>query len=67
MAISNAIAPSDTQYRQDLDRCLDAVDSLRTHGYAVVVFSPDELDGAEPTRVSDRLIELGWDVIDTLK
>jgi hypothetical protein len=28
---------------------------------------PEELQGASPTLVEDRLIELGWDVIDCLK
>jgi hypothetical protein len=35
-------------------------------GYAVVIFTPEELRGANPEHVQDRLVELGWDVIDTL-
>ena len=35
-------------------------------GYAVVCFTPEELRGANPEHVCDRLVELGWDVIDTL-
>ena len=35
-------------------------------GYAVVIFTPEELRGANPHHVQDRLVELGWDVIDTL-
>jgi hypothetical protein len=35
-------------------------------GYAVVIFTPEELRGANPDHVQDRLVELGWDVIDTL-
>jgi hypothetical protein len=35
-------------------------------GYAVVCFTPEELRGADPGHVQDRLVELGWDVIDTL-
>jgi hypothetical protein len=35
-------------------------------GYAVVCFTPEELRGANPDHVQDRLVELGWDVIDTL-
>jgi hypothetical protein len=31
-----------------------------------VVFTPEELRGASPKRVEDRLIERGWDVIDLL-
>lgn len=43
-----------------------SVNALRDEGYAVVVFNPDELESADPTDVCDRLIELGWDVIDAL-
>jgi hypothetical protein len=35
-------------------------------GYAVVCFTPEELRGANPDHVQERLIELGWDVVDTL-
>ena len=35
-------------------------------GYAVICFTPEELRGADPGHVQDRLVELGWDVIDTL-
>lgn len=37
---------------------------LRKMGYAVVAFTPDELRSADPDQVENRLIELGWDVID---
>jgi len=40
---------------------------LRNEGYAVIIWSPEELAGASPDRVQDRLIELGWDVIDALQ
>jgi len=39
---------------------------LRKMGYAVVAFTPEELRGADSDHVEDRLIELGWDVIDSL-
>ena len=39
---------------------------LRKMGYAVIAFTPEELRGANPDHVEDRLIELGWDVIDNL-
>lgn len=39
---------------------------MRSAGYAVVCFTPGELRGANPHRVEDRLVELGWDVIDVL-
>lgn len=42
------------------------VELLRSAGYCVVVFTPAELAGASPDKVADRLVELGWDVIDCL-
>ena len=39
---------------------------LRDRGFAAAVFNPTELRGADPGRVQDRLIELGWEVIDDL-
>lgn len=37
--------------------------SLREEGYAVIVWTPDELRGAKAHKVQDRSIELGWDII----
>lgn len=42
------------------------INSLKDRGYAVVVFTPQELRGAHTGHVEDRLVELGWDVIDVL-
>jgi hypothetical protein len=39
---------------------------LRAIGCAVVCFTPQELRGADPDHVEDRLVEIGWDVIDSL-
>ena len=36
---------------------------LENMGCTVVVFTPEELRGANPYHVQDRLIELGWEVI----
>jgi hypothetical protein len=44
-----------------------AAAEARARGYAVVIFTPEELEGASPNRVQDRLIELAWDVISDLK
>ena len=35
-------------------------------GYAVICFTPEELRGAKPSKVEERLVELGWEVIDDL-
>jgi hypothetical protein len=50
--------------QEQIDKALLA---LKDMGYAVVLFTPEELEGAEADRVEDRLIELGWDVIYDLK
>ena len=39
---------------------------MRHLGYAVICFTPEELRGANPDHVEDRLVELGWDVINDL-
>ena len=46
---------------------IKAIDSLRTRGFAVVVFNEEELEGAPADDVESRLIELGWDVIEALR
>lgn len=39
------------------------IEQLREDGYAVVIFTPEELSGADPERVEDCLVEAGWDII----
>jgi hypothetical protein len=41
-----------------------AIKSLREKGYAVCVFSPEELRGADQDDVEQGLVVAGWDVID---
>lgn len=43
------------------------VDELRLNGYAVVVFNPTELSGADPVTIQDLMTERGWNAIETLK
>ena len=45
----------------------EVLQELRHQGYAVIVWSPEELDSANPRRVEDRSVELGWDIIGGLK
>lgn len=42
------------------------IEQLEALDCCVVVFTAEELRGANPAKVKDRLVELGWDVIDTL-
>ena len=43
------------------------IEELRAKGYAVVIFNPDELDGADPEKVQDYLVGSGWTIISELK
>ena len=43
------------------------INELRAEGYAVTIFNPEELDGVNESAVEDRLVELGWQVIEDLK
>ena len=49
---------------QSKNTIADLCAELREQGCAVICFTPDELRGADPLDVEDRLVELGWDVID---
>lgn len=44
-----------------------AIRELREQGYAITIFNPEELQGADPRRVQDQLVTEGWQVIDILK
>jgi hypothetical protein len=40
---------------------------LRNRGFAVIIWTPEELAGANRRHVEDRSVELGWQVIEDLK
>lgn len=42
------------------------VRELWDSGYAVALFTPEELSGADPDQVAEIMIERGWNAIDTL-
>lgn len=44
-----------------------AIRELRHAGYAVIVWTPEELQGVSHKHVEDRSVELGYDVINDLK
>ena len=50
----------------DLAKIVELSRQLEAMGCAVVVFTEEELRGARADLVQDRLVELGWDVIDVL-
>lgn len=37
---------------------------LRFAGYAICMFTPEELNGINPAALEDRLIPFGWECID---
>ena len=39
------------------------IDELRDAGYAIVIFTPEELEGADPDKVEENLVSTGWDII----
>jgi hypothetical protein len=47
----------------DMARIVELGRELEAMGCAVVIFTEEELRGANPYHVQDRLIELGWEVI----
>lgn len=50
----------------DMSKVVEHVRALEEMGCCVVVFTPEELRGARVSHVADRLVELGWEVIDIL-
>ena len=50
----------------DLAKIVELSRQLEDLRCAVVVFTEEELRGARPDLVQDRLTELGWEVIDVL-
>lgn len=50
----------------DLAKIIELSRQLEELGCAVVIFTEEELRGARADLVGDRLVELGWDVIDVL-
>ena len=42
------------------------VGALRSLGYAVVVISPEDLEGCEPSPLEDSLISYAWDAIEDI-
>ena len=50
-----------------MEEATKVIRKLRDAGCAVTVFTPDELEGADPSTVEDMMVERGWNAIDTLK
>ena len=53
--------------RRALREALPSIVRLRDLGYVVLVFEPGELGEADPSRVEEVLVDLGWEVIADLQ
>lgn len=42
------------------------IKKFREAGYALTIFSPQELRGASTRDFENRMVELGWEVVDSL-
>ena len=42
------------------------IKKFREAGYALTIFSPEELRGASTRDFENRMVELGWEVVDSL-
>lgn len=43
------------------------IQTLKQDGYAVVIFTPDELGEVDACDVEDGMIQRGWNIIESLK
>lgn len=43
---------------------LAVINGLRDRGYAICIFNPDELRGADPWDIENSMCMKGWDAID---
>jgi len=48
------------------DQAWHALQVLRDKGFSVAAFTPTEMRGADPDRIEDAMVQMGWDAIDTL-
>jgi hypothetical protein len=44
----------------------DVIKKFRQAGYALTIFSPEELRGVSTMDFEDRMVELGYEVVDSL-
>ena len=51
---------------EDFSKIAEHLRALEDMGCYVVIFTQEELRGANPDHVASRLIELGWEVINDL-
>ena len=55
---------SDMTDNELLDQSRPTLEALRSAGFAVTVFTPEELEDANPETVEDSMVERGWFTIE---
>jgi len=45
------------------DDLIKAAHELKSRGFAVVVFTPDELSNTDPDQIEEIMVERGWNMI----
>ena len=53
-------------YNDLTDEVIEALTLLRDKGFAVAAFTPTEMRGADPDRIEDAMVQMGWDAVDLL-
>ena len=43
------------------------IEDIRARGFAVIIWNPKELENVSPSYMEERSVELGWEVIETLR
>ena len=65
---TNDMIPEQEQLDKGLtEQEIDCIRRIRSRGFAVIVWTPEELGAADQGHVEDRSIELGWEVIRDLQ
>ena len=60
------LPPPGRRARMTNEECFKLARALRDEGFAVVVFTAEELRGADPGLVEYLMVERGWNAIETL-
>ena len=67
--IGSSMSPEKSQafFEPIVDFRNKTIQQLREEGYAIILWTPEEIEGVAPKHVEDRSVELGWEIIETLK
>ena len=51
----------------EYEKFMEQVEKMREEGYAITIFTPEELKNVPPQKVENVMVERGFDAIDDLK